>query len=178
MIYYKLINIITISYGRGATCENFYLSSDYFLRILTFFLQRIQRKMSELQKKHVPLTQIFFSHWALILLRSKFSWQLMVYYLSRQVLILFVLIVYHINTTFSVTCSQFTNVMLLLKNLPIEHFSVPDLSSSVSALRLYLSLQLSGALWALTLTPCKSALFGHGCKRQPVTFPKRHSFIF
>lgn len=78
----------------------------------------------------------------------------MVYYLSRQVLILFVLIVYHINTTCSVPCLQFTNVMLLLKNLPIEHFSVPDLSSSVSALRLYLSLQLSGALWALTLTPC------------------------
>lgn len=39
-------------------------------------------------------------------------------------------------------------------NVPNAQFSAPVLSSSVSAPWLYLSLQLSAALWALTLTPC------------------------
>ena len=60
--------------------------------------------------------------------------------------------------------------VVIKKNLPIEHFSVPVLSSSVSALRLYLSLW--AALWAL------SALFGHGCSAGPSLLNKHHSFIY
>lgn len=60
-----------------------------------------------------------------------------------------------LSYTHDTKCSVWNSQMLCCykKNLPIEHFSVPDLGSSVSALRLYLSLQLSAALWALTLTP-------------------------
>lgn len=60
----------------------------------------------------------------------------------------------HVFVLYHNTGSSLHTNVVVIKNVPIEHFTVPDLSSSVSAVRLYLSLQLSDALWALTLTPC------------------------
>lgn len=77
----------------------------------------------------------------------------------------------------NVNVSALHKCYVVKKSLPIEHFAVPDLSSSVSALRLYLSLQLSGAHWAFDADTMQSALFGHGCSSSLSLYPKRHSFI-